>query len=213
MGFRPEIPPEDLSEKFLTELFQTSFPVFDTAMHRTLSPRTLGLLVRERSNGEPEVLLGVKQPGHHGPGKRIATGGKIAKGETYEEGLAREIYEETRVVIGPGRTTLVAVLDVYYDLDAGFQNNQRILVYVIKGWHGTPQDSEELADLGWFPASDLPYDDMWPNEELYLKDLVNGKFPTEKGQILWGAFLFRDSESLTYAHLMRTSPELFSEER
>jgi hypothetical protein len=64
-------------------------------------------------------------------------------------------------------------------------------VFFCDEWEGEPAESEEMAPK-WFPADEIPYDQMWQDDILWLPR-------TLKGEKIFGAFTFdADDNMLTH---------------
>ena len=74
-----------------------------------------------------------------------APGGVLELGETFEEGVAREVFEESGVHVEVGRLT-----GVYKNLNAGVV----ALVYRCRPVNGEPTASEEAVDVQWVHLSE-----------------------------------------------------------
>ena len=124
---------------------------------------TLCFLLR---NGE--VLLIRKKRGF-GKGKYNGVGGRIEKGETPEEAAIREVEEEVGVKVldlePAGRLEFYSV---------GKEPDWVIFVFRSKRFDGEPKPSDE-ADPKWFPVSNLPYDEMWEDDRVWLPHVLAGK--------------------------------------
>jgi mutator protein MutT len=125
------------------------------------------LLLLQRGN---EVLLAMKKRGF-GAGRWNGVGGKLDPGETIEQAVVRECQEE------------IGVTPVIYEKVAEhefleFHDKQphRMVVhtYLCNSWQGTPEESEEMAPK-WFGISEVPYNDMWPDDEFWLPQVLAGK--------------------------------------
>ena len=117
---------------------------------------------------EGEILLAMKKRGF-GMGRWNGVGGKIEPGETIEEATARECHEE--IGVPPGK------LDKKAHLTFTFPNGTAALlahVYVTREWQGEPVETEEMSPQ-WFAFDDIPYQDMWQDDEIWLPHVLNGK--------------------------------------
>ena len=129
---------------------------------------TTGAVCYIRQNGR--VLLQLKADGRFGGGWWNAPGGKLDQGETAEEAVTREVREETSLSVADLREH--GTLTFYF----GDTAEPDYLVHVFSTSHfaGEPRDSEE-GRLQWFDDAALPYDQMWPDDEIWLPDLLAGR--------------------------------------
>lgn len=134
------------------------------------------------------LLLGMKKRGF-GVGRWNGFGGKVHPGETIEEAAVREMYEETSIT--------VHALKKVGDLEFHFPNEDRVLdtkIFVIESYSGIPEETEEMCP-SWFGFDEIPYDTMWPDDQLWLPYLIEGrKFE--------GSFVFEDVNTLV-SHVVR----------
>jgi mutator protein MutT len=129
------------------------------------SPKLCTLLFLCRGD---EILLAMKKRGF-GAGRWNGVGGKIELAETEEQALVRECQEEIEVT--PTKFEKVAVLDFEFpDGTVDMQGN----VYFATAWQGEPQETEEMAPK-WCKISEIPYDDMWQNDIIWLPQVLKGK--------------------------------------
>lgn len=128
---------------------------------------TIMLLVKKG-----EVLLAMKKRGF-GVGKWNGVGGKSLPEEDIMTTAIRETQEEISVV--PLNLKKVAVLNFYFPLMPSEKNwNQQVSVFTSKKWKGTPLESEEMKPQ-WFKFEDIPYSEMWSDDEVWLPKVLAGK--------------------------------------
>ncbi len=133
----------------------------------TKPTKTLTLLFLRRGD---EVLLAMKLRGF-GAGRWNGVGGKLEEEESIEEALVRETQEEIGVT--PTRYEKVAIIE----FDEHFKGEPTIMyvhVFTADEWEGEPTTSEEM-DPRWFVVSNVPYDDMWPDDPYWLPSVLEGK--------------------------------------
>ena len=117
-----------------------------------------------------EVLLAMKKRGF-GAGRWNGVGGKLDAGETVEQALVRECQEE----IGVTPTQFVKVADITFDeYHAGERSYMQVHAFTCQEWEGDPTESEEMAPQ-WFKKTELPFDDMWPDDPYWLPEVLAGK--------------------------------------
>lgn len=136
-----------------------------TAHHPDIR-RTLLFLKREG-----EILLAMKKRGF-GMGRWNGVGGKLEPGETIEQALVRECQEEIGVT--PLEYRQVAELDFIQDVDTADPWHMYVYAYVCDTWQGDPVETEEMAPK-WFDETDIPYPEMWGDDEFWLPKVLNGQ--------------------------------------
>ncbi len=132
----------------------------------------------ERANGG-DILLIRKKRGL-GAGKINGPGGRVDPGETVTACALREIREELRIEAGEPRhlgTLRFQFRDGYALM---------VFVFVSKSHTGTPEETDEAVPL-WFPVQDVPFAEMWADDELWFPMLLRDQ-PYE------GSFFFDDDE-------------------
>jgi 8-oxo-dGTP diphosphatase len=96
-----------------------------------------------------------------------APGGKVEAGETPAESAVRETREETGVDVGEVEKR--GEFDFFFGDDHVFCCH----VYVAGDVSGDPEDTPE-AFPEWRARSDIPYDEMWEDDELWLPHVLDG---------------------------------------
>ncbi len=132
-----------------------------------LSLRSLVFLIKE-----DQMLLGLKKKGF-GKGKWMAIGGKPEQGETIEQTARREFTEE----VGASLSTLeeLAKLNFYFPDTVEFAGwNQKVVVYLSGDFEGEIKESEEMKPQ-WFNLNNLPIQQMWQDNRLWLDYIITGK--------------------------------------
>lgn len=116
------------------------------------------------------ILLLRKAPGRFGEGKWNSPGGKIRPGENPEECARREVYEETGLRVLSVR--LHGALRHYF----GQVDEPDWIVYQFSttDFEGESKEGEEGV-LRWFPVEEIPYHEMWQDDEHWLPLLLEGK--------------------------------------
>ena len=128
-------------------------------------PKELATLCFVRQGSS--VLLIRKKRGL-GAGKINGVGGKLEKGETPHAGVVREAREELGIT--PRDPCKLGELNFRF-LD-GYSLS--CTVFVASQFDGTPTETEEAAPL-WFDIAELPFDEMWEDDELWLRQALDGK--------------------------------------
>ena len=116
---------------------------------------------------DTEVLLIRKKRGL-GAGKINGPGGKIEGDETPLACAIRETQEE--LLINP--LNIRAGGELYFHAE----DMPRILahVFVATDYEGTPTETDEAAPV-WFSITDIPFDEMWDDDRLWLPRVLAGE--------------------------------------
>lgn len=115
------------------------------------APTASGLCVDE----EGRVLL-ARRAVEPFRGRWDIPGGFLQEGEHPEDGLRRELREETGLEIEPVRF-LGAWIDVYGPGDEAIATLN--LMWVVRAIGGQPHPADDVDGLEWFPRDRLPSDD------------------------------------------------------
>jgi 8-oxo-dGTP pyrophosphatase MutT (NUDIX family) len=138
--------------------------------------------------GKDEVLLAMKKRGF-GAGLWNASGGKVKPGEDIKSAAAREIYEE----LGLQVTDLMMVAEIEFYFDDKPDWSQKVTGFTTRIWQREPVETEEMSPQ-WFRYHEVPYDQMWPDDKLWLPKVLAGKKVA-------GEFLFGDNNNVLDYHL------------
>jgi 8-oxo-dGTP diphosphatase len=131
-----------------------------------------------------EILLINKKTGL-GKGKVNGPGGKVDPGETPEIAAIRECKEELDITV----SNLEYCGEHRFQFVDGYSIH--VWVYRTRDYEGTPSESPE-ADPLWTRLNQIPYDQMWEDDRLWLPMLVRG----ERFQTRW---IFDGDRMLDYA--------------
>lgn len=115
-----------------------------------------------------EELLMIRKRRGLGAGRYNGPGGKVEPGETPAEAAVRETREETGVDVG--RVERRGEFDFFFGDEHVFCCH----VYVATSVSGEPVDTPE-AFPEWLARADVPYDEMWPDDELWLPHVLDGE--------------------------------------
>jgi len=132
-----------------------------------------------------EICLAMKKRGF-GAGRWNGAGGKVEPGESIEAGMIRECQEE--IGVRPLAYTKVAIHD-FRGLKDGEPWGNIGHTYICNKWEGEPAETEEMAPQ-WFAITDIPYDDMWQDDKLWLPLVLDGK-------LLETRFQFDEQDTIT----------------
>jgi len=127
---------------------------------------TLLLVIK---NGK--ILLAQKKRGF-GQGKFNGVGGKAEIGETIEETMLRETKEEIGIVPTVFKKQGEILFDEYMKGERSFVN---MTIYVASEFEGELIESDEMRPQ-WFDLDKVPFENMFPDDKLWLPHILNGKF-------------------------------------
>ena len=116
-------------------------------------------------------MLALKKRGF-GEGLWNGVGGKIEAGESLEDALVRECIEE--IGVAPKTWSEIADLDFIQDAETDDPWHMYIYAYMCDEWEGDPIETEEMKPK-WFRTEDIPYHDMWGDDEFWLPYVLEGK--------------------------------------
>ncbi|ELY89098.1 NUDIX hydrolase [Natrialba hulunbeirensis JCM 10989] len=120
------------------------------------------------TDSDTDVLLIEKRRGL-GEGWYNGPGGKLEPGETPRECAARETREEVGLEIAPD------VLEYAGELTFLLDEEVHTVCHVFRTteFAGEPRPSDE-ARPEWTPVDDVPYDQMWEDDRLWLPGVLAG---------------------------------------
>lgn len=99
-----------------------------------------------------------------------APGGKINGEKTAEKNIVREVFEETGLKIKNA---------FYHGELKFFLNGKDELSFIVhlfstKDFSGEIKQTEE-GEVKWFGVNEIPYDEMWADDKLWLPLMLDGK--------------------------------------
>jgi 8-oxo-dGTP diphosphatase len=130
----------------------------------------LCLIVRPAADG-PEVLLGLKKSGF-GAGKWVGLGGHIEPGEKPAAAAAREVAEESSLVVSADSLQHMASIEFRFPSRPSW--DQTADVFVTSAYHGQAAESDEVAPR-WFAQDALPLPLMWDDAKYWLPRVLAGE--------------------------------------
>lgn len=116
-----------------------------------------------------KVLLAMKKRGF-GVGWWNGYGGKISEGETTEEAAARELKEESGIIVKLQKER--GVIEFY------FQGTDKIIemhIFEVTKYEGEPIETEEMKPQ-WFFKDKIPYEKMWSGDREWIPLYLQGKY-------------------------------------
>ncbi len=131
-----------------------------------------------------EKILLIRKKRGLGAGKINGPGGRLEPGETPRQCAIRETREE--LLIEPLNVKFAAQLFFHAE------DMPRIhgYVYVASDYTGTPTETDEAVPH-WFELGDIPYHEMWADDQFWLPRVLSGEQIT-------GWFTFKQEFVLDY---------------
>lgn len=114
------------------------------------------------------MLYRNKKENDQNQGKWIGVGGKVEPGETIEEGLLREVYEETGISLTNYKRR--GVIDFYLE---GW-GEERMYLYSATVDSDFFEECNE-GELKWIPKDEIMLLNLWEGDKIFLSDLINEK--------------------------------------
>ncbi|RLF00053.1 MAG: NUDIX hydrolase, partial [Thermoprotei archaeon] len=93
----------------------------------------------------------------------------VEEGESPEEAAAREVLEEVGIRVL--ELERAGVLEFY---SIGGEPDWVVYVYRSRKFEGEPRPSDE-AEPRWFKARDLPFNEMWVDDRVWLPHVLAGR--------------------------------------
>ena len=133
---------------------------------------------------DEEILLIRKKRGL-GAGKINGPGGRLENGETPVEGAVREVQEEVGVT--PAKP--VKRGELKFQFVDGYSIH--VHVFTAEDCTGAVRETEEAIPL-WTPLDQIPYDEMWADDRIWLPRML-------RGEGFLGRFIFDGDDMLDHA--------------
>jgi 8-oxo-dGTP diphosphatase len=133
--------------------------------------RTCLCLIRRTTADGPEVLLGLKKTGF-GAGRWVGLGGHVEDGEKPADAAAREVAEESSLVVSPDALEHMATIEFRFPVRPSW--DQTADVYLTSCYQGEPAESDEVAPH-WFRQDALPLGAMWDDARYWLPRVLAGQ--------------------------------------
>ena len=120
-------------------------------------------------NCQEQILLSMRKR-NPGMGKWSWTGGKIEPWETTSQGAVRELFEEIWAKIEESSLQLKGILHFVWE---GAEAKNQICSVFFVPYGGEVYETEEVLPK-WFDISEIPYDEMWEDDIVWLPKLLEG---------------------------------------
>ncbi len=121
------------------------------------------------ANNEYLMLHRTKKPNDLNEGKWIGVGGKFEEGETAEQCLIREVFEETGLTLT--KFHLHGIVQFISDI----WENEDMYLYTATEYTGTLRDDCEEGKLAWVPADRVLSLPTWEGDRYFLEPLLAGR--------------------------------------
>jgi len=117
-------------------------------------------------------------------GKWNGLGGKVEPGESPEECVIREVFEESGLQISVPKLKGVLTFPAFDGLDDWY-----VFVFMAHNYTGELTDDSPEGDLQWVPTSALHQLNLWDGDRIFLEWLLqdrffSGKFTYDKGHLV-----------------------------
>ena len=115
-----------------------------------------------------ETVLLIRKKRGLGAGKINGPGGKQEAHESIMDCAVREVQEElciTPTNVQPRGELRFSFLDGY---------KMHVHLFVASDFTGTPTETDEAIPI-WFAFDELPFDEMWADDRIWLRRVLNGE--------------------------------------
>ena len=113
-------------------------------------------------------ILCIRKKRGLGAGKINGPGGKIDPGESAKQAAIREVEEELGIT--PTGVQARGAIDFQFVDGYAIQ----VYIFTASGYRGEPQETAEATPV-WAFISDMPYDEMWADDRLWMPILFAGQ--------------------------------------
>ena len=146
----------------------------------------LATLCYVKKNGKTLMLHRVKKEKDIHHGKWNGLGGKLEKGETPEDCVVREVFEESGFKIK--RPKMHGIL-LFPNFDG--ENDWHVFIFTASKFSGRLIDSKE-GRLEWINDKDLTRLNLWEGDKVFFKWMKKGKFFS-------GKMLYKEEKLKSYS--------------
>ncbi|MGI6706179.1 MAG: NUDIX hydrolase [Clostridia bacterium] len=136
-----------------------------------------------KDKGRTLMLHRVKREQDIHGGKWNGLGGKLEQGETPEECVIREVYEESGLIIQNPTLRGILTFPLFYDGE-----DEYTFVFTAEDFQGNLRESDE-GILQWIDDAEISSLNLWEGDRIFLKWLETGRFFSgklvyEKGRLV-----------------------------
>jgi len=104
-------------------------------------------------------------------------GGFVNEGETIEEAIVREVYEETSLEVHP-----IEILGVYSDPTKDPRGHMLTVVFIVLVVRGNPTTGDDINEISWMPINKINDIDIAFDHKLIINDYLKWK---KEGGTYW----------------------------
>ena len=104
-------------------------------------------------------------------------GGFVNEGETIEEAIIREVYEETSLEVYP-----IGILGVYSDPKRDPRGHMLTVVFIVLVVKGNPTPGDDAQDISWIPTHTIGELEIAFDHKLLIQDFLRWK---KEGGTYW----------------------------
>ena len=122
-----------------------------------------------RKNDRYLMLYRNRKKKDENAGKWIGVGGKVKEGESPDDCLLREVFEETSLKLTSYRYKglITFVSDIY--------ETEYMFLYEGISWTGELSEDCDEGSLAWIPFDEIMDLPLWEGDRLFLPELISGK--------------------------------------
>ena len=104
-------------------------------------------------------------------------GGFVNEGETIEEAIIREVYEETSLEVYP-----IDILGVYSDPKRDPRGHMLTVVFIVLIVKGNPSAGDDAQEISWIPINKINEIEIAFDHKVLIEDFLKWK---KKGGTYW----------------------------
>jgi 8-oxo-dGTP diphosphatase len=140
-------------------MYKNPIPTVDAIIHRYSSI----LLVKRRKDPYKDCFA--------------LPGGFVNEGETIEEAIIREVYEETSLEVYP-----IDILGVYSDPKRDPRGHMLTVVFIVLVVKGNPTPGDDAQEISWIPTYKISELEIAFDHKLLIQDFLRWK---KEGGTYW----------------------------
>ena len=143
-----------------------------------------------RHEGKVLMLYRDKKENDLNEGKWVGIGGKFLEGETPDECLLREVYEETGLTLTSFRLHgVVTFISDQWD-------NEYMFLYSADGFEGNLREDCLEGTLRWIPDEEISGLSLWEGDRYFLPPLMAGEEHIDMKVVYRGDTLVEEESKL-----------------